>query len=322
MTLVLGYFAVRDVNPGEVREALELTVWWWLLPALAVFALSNVIRAVRWYYMFVPEARPPLRAVTEALFIGYFFNNIFPARAGEAARVVALHQRTDASRAITTGTVAIERVYDLATLLILLFLAVPWLPEVTWLKTAAALSAVLVGLLAVTVALLMVYGDRPVRFAMRPLTRLPFLSAERVDRAAGNLAKGLAAVRQPRLAIAAVLWTTLSWLVMALSYWLVMVAFDLDLSPLAGLFVLIAVGLSMILPSSPAAVGVFEAAVIVALDPYDVAKSVALSYGLILHAMNFAFYVLVGAVVLRIHALAIRAVPDRRVSGAPLNPEV
>jgi hypothetical protein len=49
-------------------------------------------------------------------------------------------------------------------------------------------------------------------------------------------------------------------MLLALSTWVLMLGFDLGLSPLAGGLVIVAVGLSMILPSSPAAVGVFEAA--------------------------------------------------------------
>jgi uncharacterized membrane protein YbhN (UPF0104 family) len=62
----------------------------------------------------------------------------------------------------------------------------------------------------------------------------------------------------------------------------------------------------MILPSSPAAVGVFEAAALIALKAYGIDKSAALSYALVLHAVNFAPYVIAGAVVLHGQAIAVR----------------
>ena len=42
----------------------------------------------------------------------------------------------------------------------------------------------------------------------------------------------------------------------------------------------------MILPSSPAAVGVFEGATVVVLSAYGVPASAALSYAIVLHALN------------------------------------
>jgi len=87
-------------------------------------------------------------------------------------------------------------------------------------------------------------------------------------------------------------WTL--WLVLMVSFWLVMLAFDLKLSMLAGLFVVIAVGLSMILPSSPAALGVFEGATVVALGAYGIGDSRALSYALVLHALNVLPFIVIG----------------------------
>ena len=104
-----------------------------------------------------------------------------------------------------------------------------------------------------------------------------------------------------------------------------MIGFDLGLSPLAGGLVIVAIGLSMILPSSPAAVGVFEAATLVALNAYGVPKSAGLSYALVLHAVNFFPYIAAGLIVLQTHALSMRrkSVPDAagRGAGARLDAE-
>ena len=57
----------------------------------------------------------------------------------------------------------------------------------------------------------------------------------------------------------------------------------------------------MILPSSPGALGVFEGATVVVLGAYGVDPSVALSYALVLHALNLAplFALGLGALVWR-----------------------
>ena len=102
------------------------------------------------------------------------------------------------------------------------------------------------------------------------------------------------------------LLTTISWLCLGLSMWFVLRAFDLGLSPVAGLLIAIAVNIAMILPSSPAAVGVFEASVLVALSAYGVPKEQALSYALVAHVVNFVPFIVVGALVLHAHTSAVR----------------
>jgi uncharacterized membrane protein YbhN (UPF0104 family) len=94
-----------------------------------------------------------------------------------------------------------------------------------------------------------------------------------------------------------------------LSNWFVLEGFSLGLSPLAGILVSIALALAMILPSAPASIGVFEAAVLLALKPYGVPKPDALSAGLVLHALNLFPYLVAGVVCLRLEAAGRRSAP-------------
>jgi hypothetical protein len=301
VTVVFTYLAVRNAHLGEVRDALRESHMLWLLPALAVLAFAVWLRAVRWWSLFARESRPPLAAVLRALLVGYFFNNVLPLRAGEAARIVALNRYARTSRAEAVATTVLERVYDVLALLLLLFVLVPWLPDVTWLRAAAAFGAVVAAGVLVAVFVLARFGVRPLHVALLPFRRVPRLSPERIEAGAVNLAQGLAGLRHPEVALAAALWTVLSWVAVGVSAWLVLLGFELgvSLSPVAGLFVIITINLALVLPSSPAAVGVFEAATLLALDAYGVPDSRALSYAVVLHALNFLPFVAVGIVLVR-----------------------
>lgn len=319
VSLVFTYVAARDVQLDRVWDALASSNQWFLLPSVAALVVAVFLRTARWRYVFQAESRPALRAVTEALLIGYLFNNILPARAGEAARVVALHQSTDASRLKTVGTITLERVYDVLTLLMLLFFAAPFLPEVTWLRRAAVLAVVLVIVVIAAVVILTLFGDRPVRFLLRPLERVPRISRARAEQAAANLVIGVAGIRNVKLAAGAFLLTTASWLALAVSAWALLFAFDLDLDPGfafgAGLLVVVATNLAQVLPSSPGALGVFEAAAQLALGAFGIDESSALSYAILLHAVNFFPFVLVGYVVLHRHAGYVRRRPREAETG-------
>ncbi|MBA2475414.1 MAG: flippase-like domain-containing protein [Actinobacteria bacterium] len=306
VSIAFTYLAIRNVRLSLVWDALVSSDQWYLLPSIAALVVAVFLRAVRWRYVFRADSRPPLGAVTDALLIGYLFNNVLPARAGEAARVVALHRRAGTSRLETVGTVTLERVFDVLSLLTLLFVTAPFLPEVTWLRRAGLLAVVLVGALVPFVVVLAIFGDRPVRFLLRPLARLPGVSRERTDQAGANLAVGFAAIRDVRLAVVAFVVTTASWLALALSAWALFSAFHLGLGLRAGVLVVVATNLAQVLPSSPGALGVFEAATQLALGAYGVDESQALSYAILLHAVNFFPSVVVGYVVLHRHTALLR----------------
>jgi uncharacterized membrane protein YbhN (UPF0104 family) len=96
-----------------------------------------------------------------------------------------------------------------------------------------------------------------------------------------------------------------------------MIGFRLQLPLLAGLLVVIATGLGFIIPAAPAAVGVFEAAGLVATSAYEVPTSRALAYLLVLHVINVVPYLLAGLVVLSSGRTTHRLRPRFSITGRP-----
>ena len=317
VTAISTYVAVRGVDLDEAGDALAGCDPSWLAPCGVLFAFSIWLRAVRWWVVFAPDKRPPLRALTRALLIGYFFNHILPARAGEAARIIALHSATGTPRAEAIGTAVVERVFDLLALLVLLFASYPLLPEVGWLRDGALIGACAFAALAAVVFVLVRYDERAVRLALSPLRRLPGAGvADRLEHAVVNATRGLSALRDPRVALRGFAITLVSWIGIGISYWILMFAFSLEVALVAGILVTVAINLSLVLPSSPAALGVFEAATVIALREFDVPQAQALSYALVLHLVNLLPFLAIGIWLLGPSMLRRRG--DRRAdTGAP-----
>ncbi|MGH3073157.1 MAG: lysylphosphatidylglycerol synthase transmembrane domain-containing protein [Gaiellaceae bacterium] len=294
LSLLFGYLAFRDADLGELGDSLRETNGAYLVPAGLALAAGVLVRAWRWQLLFERARRPRFGLVANALLIGYLFNTILPARPGELARVQVLGKRADVSRAEVLATVVLERVYDLFVLIALLAVAAPFLPAVAWLNAALGLGAVL-GLALLAAALLVRrYGRRGARILLKPLTLLPAVGEERVDVMAASVVNGLAAVRAMRPALTALLVTALSWLLLAVSAWFLLRGTGIDAGFAAALLVLVATNLALVLPASPAGLGVFEAAAVLALAAFDVGREQALSYALVLHALNALPFVVVG----------------------------
>src|SRR3989442_240674 len=217
-SVFFGWLAVRGVHLGRAWAALRASNPWWVVPALGLVGLTVLVRAERWRVLFAPERRPSFSPTLYATLVGYLFNNILPARAGEAARIVALNQRSRTSRAEATATVVVERVFDLGSLLVLLFALAPWYPHVGWFRTAAIFAIALGALVVGAVLALALFGERALYVLLAPFGRLPLVPHTRLTAAAVNLTHGLAALRRPRVAAAGFAWTTVSWLLLAPSF--------------------------------------------------------------------------------------------------------
>lgn len=298
VTVGFGYFAFSNIDLSLAWHSLRTSDYWWIAVALVAFGLGNLTRALRWRSLFAVGRRPPLGVVTNAMLVGYLYNNIMPARAGEAARILVLTQRSTTAPVEIVGTVVLERLYDVFAILLIFFAAEPWLPHVSWFGAAAVAAIVLASAIATAAIVLAVYGDRPLRFLLSPLRRFSLFSGERLENTLDELTHGLSGLRHPGLALEAFAWTILSWLLTALCAYLVTLAFHLHLSFACGVLVAVAIGAGMILPSPPAAVGVFEGAALIALKAYGVPHSAALPFALVLHLVNFVPFVLVGALLL------------------------
>jgi uncharacterized protein (TIRG00374 family) len=305
-SLLFGYLAFRDVDFGELREALGQQDLAFLAPAAVLLAAGVLLRAWRWQLLFERATRPSLGHVLNALIVSYLFNTILPARAGEIARIQVLGRRSGISRAEVLGTVVLERAYDLLVLIGLVAIAAPFLPPVDWLTAVLVLGAALGGALALGAFFVRLYGVRAARVLLRPLALLPAIDSARVEHIARNAVTGLAGLRVTRLAVAAIAVTAASWLALAGSAWLLLLGTEIDAGFGMALLVLVATNLVLVVPASPAALGSFEAAGVLALAAYGVDREQALSFALVLHALNALPFIPLGYVALALHTRAMR----------------
>jgi glycosyltransferase 2 family protein len=315
LSILLTYFALRDIDFDAFVDALADGDPAWFLGAFAVFTAAYAVRVLRWRILFDRDTRPPVRALVRAMLVGDFLTSLLPVlRLGEVARIVVLHREVGTPRSVSLGTVVTERLYDSAALLLLLFAAVPFAPAVSWLRGAALLFAVLGIAVAVTLLALRRFGSRPLAFLLRPLALVPGFTRVRAELAAEGIVRGLIGLRKPRVALAALGLSVLSWLGISISFAAALHSVGLELGLDAGILVAVATTFSLLLPSLPASIGVFEAATVVALGPYDVDDALALSGAVVIHVLSFLPFLLLGPLALRGHAVSIRRA---QASGAP-----
>jgi hypothetical protein len=318
LSLVFAYLSVRGLDLADVRAALARQRYVFLLPAGAALAAAVALRVWRWQLLFGKAGRPRYTHVASALLVGYLFNTILPARAGEVARVQVLGRRAGISRAQVLTTVVLERAYDLVVLVVLLALALPFVPAVGWLGPALAVGAAA----AAVLALAAVVARRPESVggtrALALLSRVPGLRSPWARKAVLGATAGLGAVRSVQAAAAAAAVTAASWLALAASTWLLLLGTELRLDAGAALLVVVATNLVLVMPSAPAALGAFEAATIAALAAYDVGRAEALSFALVLHALNALPYLPLGYGAWALHVRARGGTADLQ---PPSNPD-
>lgn len=124
VSLVLLYFAFRDVALEGFLAALGEAHLGWIIVAVLVSTASFFVRAARWQQLMnVAEYRVSFFSALYGLLFGYFFNLLIP-RAGEVGRCTLVSQRSAISLEMAVGTVVTERVIDLLSTALLTLLAI------------------------------------------------------------------------------------------------------------------------------------------------------------------------------------------------------
>jgi len=125
--LVLWYY-LRRQNWSGLVAALRAARYGYLVPSLA-FGMVGVylIKAWRWGLILTPIGRPSFRHLYTASMIGFMGNCVLPGRLGEPIRAVVLRLRADVPASVALGTIAVERMFDMITVVLFMFVAFAWL---------------------------------------------------------------------------------------------------------------------------------------------------------------------------------------------------
>lgn len=147
----LCWLALRGLDPAHVWAEVRSAEPLWLCLAFVLCWLGYRLRAVRWRWLLAGAAGEAPRDPFGILMLGYFLNNVLPARAGELARVALMQKQHGVPAAGTLATLFAERIVDGVVLA-----AIGWWAieralqlDLPWLRSLSLLFAVLFVLLLI-----------------------------------------------------------------------------------------------------------------------------------------------------------------------------
>ena len=279
------WLAARRVNWEEVADALHGFDRGWLVVAVIISLLIQVLRAVRWKLELSPLKTLPFPLVWQVVAVAYMMINVLPFRLGEPVRPLLMSWRSGLKVSSIVGNWVFEKMMDTAAIVVFVHLALVTadLPEWAHHASEASLTAFLV-MLAVVVAFWLrgeAFFDATVG---RMLTTHAREKALRVLRSARS---GLEIIPNRRLVALVFVVTLALWALPVLSSYVLIRGFGLDIPGSAALVVFVAISIGTALPPPPGMFGVMQIASVVALGFFDVPQAQALAYGILLNAVQF-----------------------------------
>ncbi len=263
----------------------------------AIFLLTTLwlsIRAFMWKLLINQPVR--WRLTFWGLNVGYLLNNLLPLRAGEIGKSILVGERSGVGSFHVISTVIIERAFDLFFAAGMMLATLPMAlgldsarPIAIFTLAAVALGFLVLFLISRNHIWVKAQAERlGKRWNFFQRVVVPQLDA---------LINGLSVLQNPGRFLACLGLIGATWVIAVLQYYLALQVIAPGAPLWWGAFVNAALAMGVAVPSAPAALGVWEGAIVGALAILNVDTSSALAYAIFMHFMQFtvtAFYSLAG----------------------------
>ncbi|MEM1083966.1 MAG: lysylphosphatidylglycerol synthase transmembrane domain-containing protein [Verrucomicrobiota bacterium] len=307
VVVVLGWLFL-SLDWKAVGEGFKQVDFRWFPLLLVSLVLIFLTRSWRWRWL-LPEGRGvSLRSLLEATVVGFMASFVLPFRAGELARPWMLSRWEPVRFGASVASIVVERIIDALVVVAMLGLTVgQWDSPPEWLGTGARALGLIaaIGLVGMVLAYLFSksftkWGQAMVSLVFRG--KLEAKLHELVD----EFFTGLKAIRSfGQLAVVGLASIAL-WVQMAIFYQLGLLAMGLDLPLSAGVTVSVLVALAVAVPGLPGFLGTFQFGCVGALALYAVGKEEALSYSIVMHALQAVIIIGAGLLVLKRRGIRLR----------------
>ena len=289
------YLALPGLHLSEVAAALRTANYWWLIPGILVYFVGLGVRTWRWHFTLRHMKQIPLRRLFPLTCIGYFGNNVYPFRAGEVIRSFLLRRSDGIPVSAGLATVFIERIFDGLTMLLFVFLALPFVPMPTVYRNMVVVTTVLF-LVATGVFVWAAVQPQRVETIYRWFSArlLPARVRPAIDGFYQRFILGLQSLSSGYDVVMIFATSILIWLLETLKYWFVMHAFPFTVSFIVLMLVNGIVNLATTLPSAPGYIGTFDVPGIAILSAFGIDPNLAASYIVTLHVALWVPVTLVG----------------------------
>lgn len=307
ISLFFLYLASRKADLLQSLEVIKGADPFYLSLTAAVAVLTILIRAYRWRYFF--NSPPRLNSLFSATSIGLMVNNLLPARVGEFVRAYMLGMLTEISKSASFGTVVLERVFDVFTVLLILgvCLIMPLSGQV--------IKAGYVALTVNIVILIFLFFLR--RYPVQVINVLDYLTpGERMrGRLRGILSsfiQGLSVMGNWKSLMVIFLWSLMLWGTSGLTIVSALKAFHIEAPFFSAYLVLSLLSIGMMIPSAPSSIGPFQFFTMLALDIFQVPSSHSLGFSIGLNALLFLVFISVGLICIGWQGVSLKKILKKK----------
>lgn len=305
LTFFFLYLAFRGNDFNELFEVLKNANYFYALAgAVLGIMLGGYLRALRWRYFLNPLKKDiKMEILFSSMMIGYMMNSIIP-RAGEVYRPVLLANKEKISRASAFGTILVERVFDLLSLLISFGICMIFYKK----KLSSAFEQYnieiisiytsVITLVFVILIIVIIFNLEKSEIIIEKITKkiLPEKFHQKVHNIFISMINGFLFIRYPKYYLQILILSVLLWITYVISTSLTLLAFNIDMSLFDANLVLTMATFALTIPLPANSAGIYHLFCTATLvNVFGVDRESAFGFATVNHLLGLLGLIIVGA---------------------------
>lgn len=298
ISAVLLYFSLRGIDFAAVANGFKSMRCGYLAAAVVLLTLLQVVRSYRWGVILRPIKKIDQLSLFSITSVGFMALVAMPARIGELARPFLVKQKTGMRMTAALGTVFIERVLDMLTIMAIFFSVLFFIPLPSWLVNSSIAFLAITLVILIVMLLLIFKRERSIRIFERVAGAFPERWRARLNELIHHFIDGIEMITDVRLILYATFLSMIIWALDVAAIYVLFLAFDLKLSIVAAVIVMVVLIIGITLPTAPGYIGNWHFFCIAGMTLFGASKADALTYAIMLHFVSVGVVLVLGLIFL------------------------
>lgn len=305
LTFFFLYLAFRKIDFNELFLVLRNANYFYAIIGTFVgIIIGSYFRALRWRYFLNPLKKDiGMNVLFSSMMIGYMMNSIIP-RAGEVYRPVLLANKEKISRASAFGTILVERVFDVLSLLISFGICLIYFKQQLssafeeYNLEAISLYVFILTLIFVLIIILILFNLEKSEIIIEKITKkfLPEKFHKKIQHIFVSLINGFLFIKYPKYYFKIFILSVLVWSSYIVSTYLTFIAFNIKLNLFDANLVLTMITFALTIPLPANSAGIYHIFCTATLvNVYGIDKETAFGFATVSHLLGLLGLILIGA---------------------------
>jgi uncharacterized protein (TIRG00374 family) len=305
ISAVCVYFAFRGIDFSALSASIASVNYFYIIPVVCIVLSAHYLRCYRWGKILDTLVSYDQKTLFILGSIGFMAVNVLPARLGEFARPYLVKKRSGVKMSASMATIIVERVFDLLTLMLFMFIVLlkVSLPPAA-LKAGFTMLAVSISIFIILIVLA-IKRDSSINKIDILLRVFPEKIAVPLNRLAHSFIDGLQILPNIGKTLYVLFLSVLLWACVGLSAYVLFLGFGFDLSIINGYAITVIIALGVMLPAAPGFIGTYHYACKIGLVGFGVSQEDALSYAILLHFFQMIPIVALGLAMLPFQKISL-----------------